>query len=205
MYTPKGYRRRRTRRTVRGNYVWINGYNAITLAPSISGITQANVVTTLLLPTDWEGGGPTRSIRLERFVMLVKTWGVADPTTPMKENECPYALFFTDASIPNSEPTLVTHELDGPGWPVWALANDRILHFGRIQLGHAETAVTSYFSVTNALPENVVNLKLGRRMNGDDSLRIAVSQPITPVYDQGFAGFWVVQILSRFCLRIGAK
>jgi hypothetical protein len=145
-------------------------------------------------------------------VLFIKTWANVGAGLPdLEESRVPYTVFLTDSSMLNTDPSIIGDVsvpclMDGPGWPVWASQNERILHFGTAHLAAGQAGMyTSYFQVTNGLPENVVNLKLGRRMNADDSLRLCISSPLSPVYPAQYSGQWVVQILSRMLIRVGSK
>lgn len=201
------HRYRRTRRSVRGNYVWINGYNVMTILPNMVGNTQHNYVTSLLLPTDWAGGAPTQAVRIERLVYWMKIVAVVDQAEDLNEHRVPYCLFLTDATTPNADAQFELNPLDSAAWPIWALGNDRILKYGTCHFlqSHGNTVMdASHYGMNDGIEENVQNLKLGRRMNADDSLRICISQE-SAVYAAGMTSLWVCEIYSRMCLRIGAK
>jgi hypothetical protein len=197
-------RRRRTRLVRKGNYAWLNGYNVAAVLPRRVGIAQENTVFTLLLPTDWTGGGPQIGIKVERLVYFMRCIGQND-TGPLTEARVPYALFMTDATTPNDDPQLTLPVIDGGGWPVWALGNDRLLRLGTTQLGAAPSAgIGSQWPGQDGLPENMVDWKVNRRFGPDDSLRIclAASQLI---YAQNETSYWLVETFSRMLLRMGAK
>jgi len=181
------------RRTVRGqpNYLWI--CSAGELAQQ-AGLTAWDAI---LQPGEWSGTPTEATCTLCRIVLQLYTSTTGVAGAAHGSNCC--------LTMGNASETAMssTSDIDRPTeWPDFFAEQDRVLWTGRVEwdgnLINQNVLLPVQFS---QLPEPVINLRVPRRLNPDDSIRLCVGGGFVQSETEAFVLTWFCRSLVRTGIR----
>lgn len=187
------------RRSVRGrpNYCWISTAGIGLL----DGTNNLTIHDNILIPSDWQSSNIVENeTTLCHIVYTHAAYGVAaTAVTPFcslyaicKTNDQPPASSPPNLGMLASFPTFFTEYDECLHWGQYTtMPNSQAVEFG--------TGVWPAGGSLAAMPENMVNLNVRRKMKGDEAIKVIWGTPEYPIGD------WYVRWFARSLVRLGLK
>lgn len=169
-------------------FMWVNGSGILTLAAA-----NRTSWVDLLTPAEWSGTVTEQKATLVRIVLQLYAGFDDAGGLPMAQN-----IAIVVGNMLNSTSNFDSDDISNPGqFPDFFAKYDDCLYFGRLEFPTGEIGVPALLVQYSQLPEPVINLKRPRKLEPDDTVRLAIGGQFSQVASEHPVVYWFTRILVR--------